>query len=119
MATGLHQAGQPIPAPIQAKASLDPGSNVTCVAANILQRLGLSSSGQTTTQSIQGTAFVNLFVVSLSLLGPTGVVLTESDLQVMELSQPLSGIEVLVGRDILPGCFLIVDGPQRSVTLAT
>jgi hypothetical protein len=35
----------------------------------------------------------------------------------MELPQPLSGVEVLIGMDILMNCKLLLDGPARQATL--
>ena len=43
--------------------------------------------------------------------------LTRSDLRVMELANPIPGVEVLIGLDILLDCRLLLDGPARQFTL--
>jgi hypothetical protein len=46
-----------------------------------------------------------------------GAGLTLPDLEVMELPQPLSGVEVLIGMDVLMNCKLVLDGPAGQFTL--
>jgi len=117
----LVAAGKPVPRPIWARALIDTASDVTCVESVILQRLGLSASALHTTQGISGSAPVRLFEVSFSILGATaasGPLLVLPQLVVMELPQPLSNVEVLIGLDVLLQCVLHVDGPGRQFTLS-
>jgi hypothetical protein len=117
--TALHKAGHPIPAPIQACGLLDTGSNITAVAAWLLQKLAVPSTSMTATQTVGGTVKVKLFKVSLGITDPTqpGPWLMEPDLIVMELPLLVPDVDVLVGLDVLLKCKLLVDGPARSFTL--
>jgi Aspartyl protease len=116
--TSLLAAGGPVPPPIPAGALVDTGTNVTCVAAPILRRLGLLPITSRTTQTAGGTMQVDLYEVSLSVLGPLGILFINEHLVVMELSQPPEGVEVLVGRDLLSEWFVVIDGRAQQFTLA-
>jgi hypothetical protein len=64
---------------------------------------------------------VNLFEVGLTIsgqAGKAGPMLVRDQLIVMELTQALPNIDVLIGRDILNDCLFILDGPGRQFTLA-
>jgi hypothetical protein len=103
-----------------ARAVIDTGTNVTCVTPGVLRRLGLTSSGQSSTHTIGGQVAVNLFEVSLSIPAPgnvPGPILTQRDLIVMEMAQPIPRVEVLIGMDILLGWKLLVDGPAGRFNL--
>lgn len=116
----LLAAGQPIPSPVWTTGAIDTGSNVSCITPATLQKLGLLSTGQASSQTVAGSAAVNLFEVSLSI-PPAGKVagpmLTRRDLTVMEMPSPVPGVEVLIGMDILLDCKLLLDGPARQFTL--
>jgi hypothetical protein len=117
----LAAAGQPIPRPIAGRALIDSGSDVTIVAAHILSALGLPPHLSASTQSTTGSASVNLFDASLSILAPPGAgvpMLVFPQLIVMEAPAPLSGIEAVVGRDVLSDCLFIMDGPRQYFILA-
>jgi hypothetical protein len=115
-----HAAGRPIPAPDWGTGYLDTGTDVTCVAAAMLQRLGLQSIGQAGSHTARGLIVANLFEVSVSIPAPgpsPGPMLTHDNLLVMELADPIPGVDVLVGLDILLGCRVVLDGPGRQFTL--
>lgn len=117
---GLIAAGQSIPAPVWTTALIDTGSDITCVTADVLRQLGLSSIAQTSTQTARGSVLVRLFEVGLSI-PPSGnlpgPMLTRPDLLVMELIDPPADVEVLIGLDILLDCRLFLDGPGQYFTL--
>ena len=107
-------AGQPITAPVAARGGIDTGSNVTAVSSAILQRLGIPTQYQTTTQTAAGHLSVNVAKVSVgvrNLQDPFSPELVEPSLSVMELTTLLHTVEVLVGLDFLLGCKLLLDGP--------
>lgn len=113
-------AGLSLPAPIWTTGVIDTGSTVTCVTADVIRRLGLPPAGQTSTQTAGGSVSVQLFRVSLSIPPAgnlPGSMLTRSDLIVMELTDPIPDVEVLIGLDILLDCRLLLDGPGRQFTL--
>lgn len=117
---GLIAAGQPLPAPIWTTALIDTGSTITCVSADVLQRLGISAVAQSRTQTVRGSVPVQLFEIGLSIPPAgnlPGSMLTRDDLLVMELIDPPPDVDVLVGLDILLDCRLLLDGPARQFTL--
>ncbi len=64
-----------------------------------------------------GSVKGNLFEVSLSIPSPrrgTGPVALQERLLVMEWPQPLPGLDVLIGLDVLAECVLLFDGPRRE-----
>jgi hypothetical protein len=113
-------AGTAISMPVRARGVIDTGTDVTAVAAPVLRQLGLALVQQTTTQTASGRVSVDLFEVSLGvtdLAAPTGPELVEPDLLVMELAAPPIGIDVLIGLDVLLGCWFTLDGPGRRFAI--
>jgi hypothetical protein len=117
----LLAAGQSVPPPRPARGQLDTGSDVTAVAASVLQSLGaIPATITATTSTAGGSVRVRLFEVSLSITDPTQsptAWLTEPDLLVTELSALLPTADVLVGLDVLLTCKMELDGPAGKVTL--
>src|SRR5438132_1528856 len=106
----LLAAGRPIPPPLAVRSLIDSGTDITCVAPWVLRQLGLVSAGSSSTQTAGGSVKVNLFDVSVTISGPAGKVgpmLVRDQLIVMELTQALSNIDALIGRDILNDCLFI------------
>jgi hypothetical protein len=119
-ARAAQAAGLPLPGLVWGTGFLDTGTNVTCVAAAVLRQLGLQSVGQGGSHTARGLVVANLFEVSLSIPTPgprPGPMLTRDTLRVMELSDPIPGVEVLIGLDILLACRVVLDGPGRQFTL--
>ncbi|MGH7171518.1 MAG: aspartyl protease family protein [Gemmataceae bacterium] len=113
-------AGLSLPAPIWTNGVIDTGSSITCIASDVIQRLGTPEVGQTSTRTASGSVPVRLFEVSLSIPPAgnlPGSLLTRSNLIVMELIDPPPDVEVLIGLDILLDCRLLLDGPGRQFTL--
>ncbi len=119
-AVARQATGQPIPAPIRARGLLDTCSNVTAVAASVLQQLAISPANTAKTTTAAGPVSVRLCRVSLSILGPPpagGFVHTEPALLVSELPAVLPDADVLIGLDVLLTGKLLLDGPPRLFTL--
>ena len=117
--TARLQAGVPVPRPIAVNAQIDTGCNVTLVSAAVLHSLGIVSHRTTQSTSTAGAWAVRLFMVSLSIVGPTGMgpSLVQPSLEVVELTTPIPNIDVLLGMDVLLQCRLLIDGPARQFTL--
>lgn len=119
--TALAAAGQPILAPILCRGLIDTGTDITCVNAAVLRRLGLNKpSVHATTQTVSGPAQVDLFEVSLGVLDlkhPSGPTLIFSTLRIMEPPKPLANLDVLIGLDVLLTARLSLDGPGRIFSL--
>jgi hypothetical protein len=109
-----QSSGTRFPPPTSGIAEVDTGSNVTAVSQTLIQPLGVSPTRTQKTQTISGQIPVNRFRVSLSIFDPTqpGVpMLTDADLEIMELPNPLPGVDALIGMDLLIQCKFTIDGP--------
>jgi hypothetical protein len=118
--TALHQAGSPIPRPLQVRALIDTGSDVTAVAPTILQQVGTPLLRGAPTLTAGGTVPVRLFEVSLNVFGPAGAagpMFVKPTLVVTELAAALPNIEVLIGQDVLAECLFLLDGPRGHFLL--
>lgn len=116
----LIAAGPPVPPPLWATATIDTGSNVTCVGDHLLAQLGVSPIKQASTQTASGQVSVRLFQISLSIPqfgNPPGSFLLDPQLTVMELAPPVPGVEVLLGLDVLLAGKLFLDGPARMFSV--
>jgi hypothetical protein len=119
MATCLA-AGQPIPAPVTCKGLIDTGCTVTAVRTPVLQQLPLLPTITTTTQTAGGPVDVDVYEISLSVVGSGaagGPTLVQPAMLVSELQTPLGDVDVLLGLDVLLGCRFVLDGPVRQFTL--
>jgi len=116
----LVAAGRPILAPRLVTGLIDTGTDVTAVSRSVIHSLGLVSSGQGKTTTASGSLSAFFFEVSLGLplLGPPpGSLLLASQLTVMELTQVIPKVDVLIGLDVLLAGRLLLDGPARQFTL--
>jgi gag-polyprotein putative aspartyl protease len=117
----LQLAGQPIPQPVQVRGLLDTGADATAISAACAKRLSLAVVGTVSTHTAAGSLVVNQFSISLSILGAhkAGLLLSVSpELTVTEWLDPPSGLDALVGLDVLSQGLLIYDGPGQQFTLA-
>jgi hypothetical protein len=117
----LLATGQPIPPPQLLNAQIDTGSDISAVAASVLSRLGLRPVQFASTRTIAGSVPVDIFEVSLSIPHPsqgTRPIFVTDQLLIMEATNPLSGIDALLGLDVLDQVLTILDGPRREATLA-
>lgn len=117
----LLASGQSVPPPLQARGQIDTGSDLTAVAASLLQALGATPATVTaTTTTAGGKVKVRLFEVSLSITDPLQsptAWLTEPDLLVTELATVLPTTDVLIGLDVLLTCKMALDGPARLFSM--
>jgi len=119
--TDLVNAGQVVPSPVSVRAIIDSGSDVTCLATRVAQQLSLVAVAGVNTQTLRGSLNAKLYEVSLSIPRTgnlTGPLLVLEQLHVMELVQQLPDIELLIGKDVLLQCLLIIDGPRGEFTVA-
>jgi hypothetical protein len=119
--TDLVNSGQKVPPPLALRAIIDSGTDMTCVASRVVEQLGLIAIGGVETQTAAGLLNAKFYEVSIGIY-PTGnltsPMLLLEQLHVMELVQPIPNIEVLMGKDVLLGCLLIIDGPRGEFTIA-
>jgi hypothetical protein len=119
----LRAALRPVPQPIQSRALLDTGAEISCVDAALVQALGLPGAGfnLATVPAAGGMTMASKHDVSLTVVHPSGDPrqdLTVLNLAVLELSLVGLGYEVLVGRDVLARCRLLYHGPRGRFRLA-
>jgi hypothetical protein len=118
--SALLAAGQPIPAPVQARGLVDTGSDLTAVAPWILGQLAVPVAASASTHTAAGQVSVNLYEVSVSITDPaqTGApMLTHPGVRVSELAVSLPDADVLIGLNVLFEGRLLLDGPARQFTL--
>jgi hypothetical protein len=125
-AAGAQQqrvALRPVPPPLQARALLDTGAEITCVDGGLIQQLGLPFGGTVAANlpAHGGLTFAALHHASVTVLHPSGhsrdhlVVL---NVTVLEISVSLLGYQVLLGRDVLARCGFLYHGPRNTFRLA-
>jgi hypothetical protein len=107
------------PSPITGHGLIDTASDLSAVSLAIVQQLGTSSIGQTTTHGIGGSLVVNLYRVGLHLFDARNSNLPwvfHPTIVVMELA-PGVPFDALIGLDILRACKVFLDGPGGQFTL--
>jgi hypothetical protein len=117
----LQASGKPAPL-LTARGLLDTGTTVTAVVPAFLQQLGVPSLGDASTHTPTGQVKVRSYRISLTIPsqgGQTGPFFLDPALRVTELPGPLPDTDVIIGRDVLQQCLLVLNGPHRLFTLAT
>jgi Aspartyl protease len=109
--------------PILVRALVDIGASSTNIARRVIDQLGLSPVGQTplhTPSTGPDPVPADVYAVDISIsLGGEKTELLAADLKVLEIEGLSgSGVEALLGRDILRRGVLVYDGPGRRFTLA-
>lgn len=111
---------QPFLSAITVRALLDTGADAVSVAPDVLNRLGLVSSGQIRMTTASGSVLVDRYEISLSIFGSAGIAgpaLVRPSWNVTSFSQSLPGIEALIGMDLIRQVVLTIDGPAGAFTL--
>jgi hypothetical protein len=117
----LQTAGLPVPQPVVVTGIIDTGSNCCCISPRVASLLGIIPIRQGSTQTAGGTVPVNLYKVGLLLPRPgstTEFLAVADSWTVAELSATVSGIEAIVGRDLLAQLLLVLNGPRNEFALA-
>jgi hypothetical protein len=117
----LQAAGSPVPRPLVVNGLIDTGSNCCCISARVSSLLGIFPIRQGSAQTAGGTVLVNLYKVSLFIPKPgstTEFLAVGDSWTVSELSPAATGIEALVGRDLLAQVLLFLNGPRNEFALA-
>jgi len=122
----LRNTGQPVPAPVSARALLDLGADAYCVDPLLLAplvSLGLQQAGYVFTNlpAAGGVKPASEYFASLTIVHPSGVsranLVLHNHLVVEQALGPLN-YQVLIGRDVLDSCLLVYDGLGKRFTLA-
>lgn len=111
----------PVPRPPVVPGIIDTGSNGCCISARVAGLLGTIPICQSFTQTAGGTVSVNIYKVSLFIPrpgSPTEFLAVADSWTVSELSPTITGIEAIVGRDLLAQLLLVLNGPRNEFALA-
>jgi predicted aspartyl protease len=108
--------------PVQVRALVDTGASRTNIVQSVFERLELLPVGHITVHTASTgltPLLADTYAVDISLAGAiTGLLATDLEVVAAEdLSG--SGVEALLGRDILGRGLLVYDGLARRFTLAT
>lgn len=118
----LADAGHPIPAPQRIVALLDTGASISAVHPDVLSALALTPTGKAEihTPSTQGVpVLADTYDVRIGVFaGRPGDVHYISDTVQVTASVLSSGIQALIGTDILKKCILTYNGADDCFTLA-
>jgi hypothetical protein len=120
-AQALRAAGKVVPQPVPLRALIDSGSDLTSIVDAAVASPGLLPLGPFAVNTANGTAIVNRYAVSFTLVAPGGNAsrnLVRSNVPVLGLANAPIGFDMVIGMDVLDDCLLIKDGPARQVTLA-
>jgi len=114
---------QPIPQPIECRALIDCGAEITCVDARLIESMNILPSGFSfaNVPAVQeGTTLESLHDLSLTILHPSqdqASNLVLRNWRVMELSLGFVDYQVLIGRDILARSRFVYDGINQRFSL--
>lgn len=114
-------AGGVAPPDALVRAVIDTGSTATAVTLAVLQQVGAQLAGlpQAKTQGVGGPVSTDLYLATLTIgdrSTPGAPVFIVKDLVVMTWAGD-PPVEVVIGRDILLRCALLLDGPAGAFTL--
>jgi hypothetical protein len=110
----LRKAGDPIPAPVSARAMIDTGASHTVIQQNLATQLGLQPVG-TTYINTPASTNVPCPRYRVRLLFPQNTLF-----EVTALATPLQGqhIQCLIGRDVLARAVFVYIGDNNLFSLS-
>jgi hypothetical protein len=122
-ARGLRQAQRPVPPPLDARALLDTGAEITCIDGVLIQQLGLplAQLALANIPALGGLRAGAHYHASLTVVHPSGDPLQGLVLQnllILEVSLAVLGYQVLIGRDVLDHCDFLYGGRRQRFNLA-
>jgi len=112
----MQAAGLAVPPFVRLNAMLDTGTTVTAVTSPALAPLGLTPSGTAQTITAGGNVVVNYYEVSLTNLLPGAAfapLMARGMWTVTQLLRSASGLDAILGMDVIREGLLIVDGPNQ------
>lgn len=112
-------AHKPIPQAVRLEALVDTGAGISCIDNEVLQHLRLSPMGSMWVAVPGGTPLLcDLFKVTLTILHPSDVqknsILVAS---VASANVRATGVDALIGCDLLEKCEFFFNGRPRTFTL--
>jgi hypothetical protein len=122
-ARSLRLARQPVPPPVDTRALVDTGAEVTCVDSSLVQQLGLplAQVALANVPAVGGLMAGAHYHAGLTVIHPSGDPhqdLVFQTLLILELSLAGLGYQALLGRDVLDRCDFLYAGRRQRFTLA-
>lgn len=122
-ARSLRLAQQPVPPPLDARALLDTGAEITCVDTSLVQQLGLplAQVALANVPAVGGLTAGAHYHAGLTVVHPSGDPhqdLVFQTLLILELPLAGLGYQALLGRDVLDRCDFLYGGRRQRFTLA-
>jgi hypothetical protein len=119
----LRLAFRPVPPPVEARALLDTGAEMTCVDSALIQLVGPSFGGTVMANlpAHGGITIVPRYDVTLTIVHPSGDPdqhLVLHNITVLEIPLAVLGYQAVIGRDVLAQCRFLYDGPGNHFELA-
>lgn len=116
----LRREQQQVPTPVEARLKLDTGAARSLIKQDIIDALGVPSSGDMTARTPssgpEGVS-MDLYDVNLDAFG-SGVNHPLGTLAVVGADFSKRKIDGLIGRDVLATAQLVYNGPERNYTLS-
>ncbi|MEG9861734.1 MAG: hypothetical protein V6Z81_04430 [Parvularculales bacterium] len=110
----LRDAGQPVPNHRVANILVDTGATSTCIDQSVINQLSIQPTGVgfiNTPSSGDTPHMVNVYDISMTITGADGTSPHKiSTLRVNESNLHASGIDGLLGRDVLSRCHMTYEG---------
>jgi hypothetical protein len=118
----LRLALGPVPQPMQLRALVDSGADVTCLDPSVIQALALpwdrpALANMPATVGLMPSSLYRAGVNLVHSSGNTKLDFVAADLLICELPLGLLGYDAVIGRDILDRLRFLYDGPGRSFSL--
>lgn len=119
---GLRARHSPIPQPVEVRAIIDTGDEVSALDTQVVRSLNLPIGGFTATNmpALGGMNITMDHDVNLTILAPNGSGqgnLLIPDLLILDLDLGAVGYQALLGRDVLVRCRFLYDGQAGQFTL--
>lgn len=110
-----QQSGGAAPQQLTLTAMVDTGASISCINVSAGQQLGLPQVGSTQLGTAGGTVNAPIYAAAISL-PEFGV--TVDPVQIAGTVNPLPGVDMLIGRDVLRGLQLNYHGGQGAFTIS-
>jgi hypothetical protein len=112
--SSYQQAGGAAAAPQTFSAMIDSGASISCITIQAAQQLNLPQVSSTMLGGVGGSGEAPIYATSLNLVD-YGV--TVDPVQIAGVSNPLPGVDMLIGRDILRQLDFDYQGSQGAFTI--
>jgi hypothetical protein len=109
-----QQAGGAAAAPQTFTAMIDSGASISCINIGAAQQMGLQQVSSTQLGGVGGSSEAPIYAAALTLLQYN---VTVDPVQIAGVSNPLPGVDMLIGRDILRQLDFDYQGSAGSFTI--